>query len=68
MRDERFVDITFHRTGKAAEFLLYNHVILRTAHSLGERAVFKSMFFRCSEQKCRLSAVRPVQRPVHRST
>ena len=64
---ERCVDIAFYRTGKATKFLLYNHVILRTAHSLGGRAFIKSMFFPslaasllCNEEECRLHAARPV--------
>ena len=64
---EHCVDIAFLRTGKAAEFLLCNHVILRTAQSRGERAISQSMFFRsfaacslCNEKGCRLNAARPV--------
>lgn len=64
---EHCPDIACHRTGKAAKFLLYNHVILPTTHSIRERAVFKPMFFRnlaasslANEMRCRFNPARSV--------
>ena len=60
-------DIAFCRTGKTAKFLLCNHVILYTAHSIVDKASLQSVCYRSiaasslgSEKRCRLNAARPV--------
>ena len=65
---EHRVDVIFHRTGEAAKFLLFNHVVLlRNTHSLRGGAFFKSEFFLSLavssffyEKECQLKAARPV--------
>ena len=70
---EQCADITFYRTGKAAKFLLCNHVIHRNAHSIGGRVlssscqhVFRSLVASSlgSGKRCRPN----IARPDHSST